>query len=218
MSTGDTNDMAARLRAVLPPWFPDDAPIANGVLAGLAAGLSFGYALIQFAKSQTRIATASGGWLDLIAWDYFSTRFLRRRGEADSSFRPRILKEILRPRQTRDAVTQALTDLTGRAPLIFEPWNPQDCGAYGAGTLGYSAGGCYGSLNCPSQIFITAYRPRGVGIPAVGGYAQGAIGYGSAGEYADMSLVTGPVTDAEIYATVEETVAAGVTAWTDITG
>jgi hypothetical protein len=215
MSTGDANDMLARLRATLPPWFPDDAPITNGVLAGLAGGLSFGYSLIQFAKAQTRIATMSGGWLDMAAWDFFGARFMRRRGEADASFKPRVLLELLRPRQTRAAISQALVDLTGAAPAIFEPWNPGDCGAYGY-AMGYGCAGCYGSLALRNQIFVTAVLADGPGIPNVGGYGVGMIGYGVAGEYVDLSQVTGPITNEEIYSVVAQTVAAGVTAWVDI--
>jgi hypothetical protein len=216
MSTGDQSDMLARLTAVIPPWFPDDSPITTGALSGIAAALAFGYSFIQFAKAQTRIATASGGWLDLIAWDFFGARFTRRQGESDASFQPRILSELLRPRQTRAAIVQVLVDLTGKTPVIFEPWNPGDCGAYGVGTSGYGCAGCYGSLALNNQIFVTAVRSTAEGIPNVGGYSQGPIGYGVAGEYVDQSQVTGAVTDADIYAAVAETIAAGVTAWVDI--
>jgi hypothetical protein len=217
VATGDSNDMLARIRATMPPWFPSDAPIYAGMLSGIAASLAFFYSLYLFAAAQTRIATASGGWLDLIAWDFFGARFTRRSGESDTSFRPRILDEILRPRVTRGAIVRALADLTGRAPLVFEPWNPQDAGAYGGPKIGYGVAGFYGSMKFTYQVFVTAYRPSGVGIPLVGGYGQGPSGYGLTGEYADLSLITGPVTDAEIYDTVARTVAAGVTAWTDIT-
>lgn len=216
MSTGDTNDMLARLRAVLPPWFPSPAPITDAALTGVAAGLAFGYSLIQFAKTQTRIATASGGWLDLIAWDYFGARFHRRTSEVDDVFRARIKAELLRPRQTRAAIAQALTDLTGTPPRIYEPWSTNDCGAYGVAGSGYGVAGCYGSLAFPNQAFVTAVRPPGLNIPNVGGYGQSDLGYGVRGEYVDQSQVTGPVTDADIYAEVANTEAAGVIAWTDI--
>jgi hypothetical protein len=215
MTTGDAADMQGRLVSTIPPWFPDNAPVEGGMLAAIGDALSFTYGAYTYAKAQTRIGTAFGAWLDLIAWDFFGARFLRRQGEADAQFQPRILDEILRPRQTRGAIAEALTDLTGVVPDIDEPWNPGDCGAYGIAT-GYGVGGCYGSLSLQYQIFVTAYLPAGPGIPFVGGYGGGLIGYGVAGEYADLSLMSGPVTDAQIYETVAETVAAGVTAWVAI--
>jgi hypothetical protein len=217
MATGDQADISARLKALLPPWFPDVAPIASAVVAGPAKVLTFAYDFIQFVRAQTRIATATGGWIDLIAWDYFGVRFMRRRGEADDSFQARILPEILRPRSTRVAITRMLTDLTGRAPVIREPWNPGDCGAYGNGTMAYSQAGCYGSLLLVNQVFVTSLRPLGAGIPSIAGYGTYGGGYGvGAMAYVDMSQIVGPVTDAEIYQRTADVIAAGVTAWEQI--
>ena len=220
MATGDPTDMLARLRGGLPPWFPDDAdaPIVGGALAGIAAVLAYIYGFIQFAKLQTRIATATGGWLDLIAWDFFGPGFLRRVQELDSPFSVRIIKEILRPRVTRAAIVLMLTDLTGRAPIIIEPWNTGDCGAYDVGTLAYDDAGCWGDVSMTCQILVTAYRPPGNCVPNVSGYDGYGGGYdtSAAFEYIDMSQVAGPVTDAEIYQRIAQTVAAGVTAWTAI--
>src|SRR5579862_5296427 len=105
MATGDVPDIVARLRSLLPPWFPPQgaAPIVDGVLTGIATLLSGIYGLIQYARAQSRIATASGAWLDLIAWDFFGSRFLRRTQETDASFIPRIRSELRRPRLTRAA-------------------------------------------------------------------------------------------------------------------
>jgi hypothetical protein len=219
MATGDTNDNVNRLRATLAPWFPDlsAAPVLNAVLTGIGDAFAFVYNYLQFAKLQTRIATATGGWLDLIGWDFFGSRFARRQGESDSSWQPRILQEILRPRQTRAAISLMLTQLTGRAPLIVEGWNTGDEGSYGTGDMGYGAGLGYGSLNYNDQVFITAYRQNSNGVPLVSGYGMVGGGYGVGSlSYIDLSQITGPITDAEIYARVQQTVAAGITAWVDI--
>lgn len=220
MAIGDTDNVIQRLRSVLPPWFPDPtkAPILTAILSGTADGFSFVFSYLQYAKLQTRIKSATGGWLDLIAWDYFGSRFRRRSGEADGVFKPRLLAELTRPRATRSAIIQAVQDLTGVAPLVFEPWNPADCGGYGIGTSGYGVAGCYGSLSFPNQLFITAVLAGGQGVPDIGGYGAGPIGYGVAGEYIDNNQITGAVTDADIYSTVAQTIAAGVTAWVDIVG
>lgn len=82
--------------------------------------------------------------------------------------------------------------------------------------------GCYGSLLLPAQVFVTAFRPNGSGIAQVAGYYgtgnhNGPGGYGvGAIEYGSTSMVEGQVTDAAIYATVNQARAAGVTAWVAI--
>jgi hypothetical protein len=218
MAKGDTSDISNRLRAALPPWFPDsaNAPILTAILNGIADGFAFIHDYLRFAKLQTRISTATGGWLDLIAWDFFGSRFTRRHGETDTSWQPRVLKEILRPRQTRAAISTALSDLTGRVPKIIELWNPADCGGYGVPQMGgYGTGpGCYGSLLFNNQVLVTAYRAPTQGIPNADGYGGYAGGYGAGTiEYGSLALVTGPITDAEIYARTQQTIAAGTTAW-----
>lgn len=214
-----SDDMLARLKSLVPGgWFASAlAPVRDAVFGGLADSLAKAHALLFVVKQQTRIATAYGWFLDLIAWDFFGSRFLRLKSETDDSWRTRIIKEILRPRQTRAAIAQALFDLTGRQPKIFEFWNPYDCGGYDIGTLAYDTAGCYGDLSLNNQIFVTAYRPAGEGVPYVSGYDSGASGYDVGdNEYVDLSWITAPVTDADIYAAVAGTVAAGVTGWTAI--
>jgi hypothetical protein len=73
--TGDQQDMLSRLRTVLPMrWFPDDAPILTGLLSGLASAWSWAHDLLQCVTAQTRIATATDIWLDIIAQDYFGNQ------------------------------------------------------------------------------------------------------------------------------------------------
>src|SRR5260370_36348429 len=117
-TTGTIADIVNRLRATLAPWFPDlpSAPVLNAVLTSQADQFAFIYQYLQFAANQTRIKTATGGWLDLIAWDYFGARFTRRINEPDASFASRILKGLLRPRQTRAAVSERLRGLVRTAP------------------------------------------------------------------------------------------------------
>jgi hypothetical protein len=85
----------------------------------------------MYAKAQLRIATASDGFLDVISADFFGTTLPRKTNESDAAFRNRIIINLFRERATRKAVTQVLTTLTGRAPLIVEPSRPADTGAYG---------------------------------------------------------------------------------------
>lgn len=184
MATGDAADFTARLRSVLPArWFPVTAsgetaqsPILDAVLTGLGTAWAALYDVRTYVRDQARIGTAYGTWLDFIASDFFGRAIRRQTNESDARFRARILRELLRPRATRAAVIRALTDLTGRAPGVFEPAFPPDTGGWGssgmtAGTgLGYGLAGGWGSLMLPYQAFITAYRPAGEGVANVMGF------------------------------------------------
>jgi len=217
MATGDQNDISGRIRALLPRWFPTVTPILDGLLAGPASALAFAYSLLSYARLQTRRATVSGGFVDMLAWDFFGPRFQRKRNEPDATFNARIGSEVFRPRATRAALTRALVDLTGNAPAIFEPARPGDAGGYGMAGGGYGCAGGYGSLLYPFQAFVTAYRPLGSGIPNVNGYGGGNGGYGvGAIEWADPSLIIGAVADADIYAAVDSVKPAATIIWTQI--
>lgn len=259
-------DMRQRLRGLLPrSWFGDgETPVLDAVLTGFAAPLTWAHALYTFVIAQARLATSSGVFIDLFALDYLGTRLPRRIGEPDAGYIGRITREILRPRNTRAAITQAVTDLTGIAPELREPWNPGDNGAwnrrmayagvaqaairvsgynaarsrYGRGTFAYatpraasggSAGaGHWGSLDMRNQILVRVRRGGG-GVATFGpcgAYNTGRMTWGGSpnaggtaspgrGFYVD-SAGQERVTDAEIYATIAATVAAGTVAWTHI--
>jgi hypothetical protein len=222
---GDQVDIIRRIRAVLPAgWFPDNTPILDTLLGALAQTWSTLYRTVGYAAEQTRIRSATGGWLDAIAEDFFGRRARRRRDEADDGFRNRILRRLLRERGTRVAVRQALLELTGREPIVFEPAFCHDTGAYGAGgstpsvpgyALGYGAVGGWGSLALPFQAFVTAYRP--IRSPGIGSTGWGAGGYNLAySAYANLDAVRGIVTDAEIYAAVADVMPVSTIAWTRI--
>ncbi len=215
MTTGDSADMLSRLKRVIPSrWFAYVAPLRDAVLGGLADQLAWVYSFIAFAKLQTRISTATGLFLDLIAFDYFGRHIRRRVNEIDAMFRARIKKELIRPRTTRDAMVQALTDLTGRAPIIFEPWSAADTGGYGIASA-YGVAGGYGNAQLQSQVFIAVYRPGLQGVPSIGGYGSPNGGYGvGASAYVGPSMIAGAVTDQDIYDTIEATKPTGVICWT----
>src|SRR5215469_8998697 len=221
---GDQADMAGRLRAVLPSrWFPDATPVLDGLLNGLGAGWAWAYGLLECVKAQTRIGTASGVWLDVIAQDLFGSRLMRRSGQSDAAFRVRVTQELFRERGTRAAVVTALQDLTGRAPVVFEPARTTDTGGYGSlpsdcSGSAYGVAGGWGSLNLPFQCFVTAYRPLGTGVANVSGWCMQAGGYGQGTiEYASLDMVQGQVTDSDIYAAVADVLPAATIAWTTIT-
>lgn len=214
---GDRADLALRLRETLPAqWFGDTTPVLDAVLAGLAESLAYTHRLIDYADHQTRILTATHGWLDVVAADFFGATLPRRPGQSDTSYRALIIANLFRERATRAGLTRVLRDLTGREPTVFEPWRPADTGAYGI-AAGYGAAGGYGSLALRHQVFVRALRPAGSGIPRVAGYGTPAGGYGAGRmQYASLGMLTDAVTEADIYEAVDRTMPAGSVAWVSI--
>jgi len=217
---GDAQDMLVRLQSVLPARWHGEAADGGGVLAAVLAGLAEGWAwlheLLGAVRAQTRIATATGRALDMIAVDYFGARVRRRRAQGDAAFRATILRELLRERATRPALHGALLDLTGRAPAVFEPRRPADTGGWGVG-CGYGAGGGWGSLLLPYQCFVSARRPLGSGIAVVNGWGGGSGGWGvGAGAWASLAMLEGQVTDADIHEAVATVLPVGAVAWVRI--
>lgn len=237
MATGDVPDIQARLRTLLPPWFPSSgqAPVIDGVLTGIAWLLSYIYGLIQYARAQSRIATATGAWLDLIAWDYFGARLGRQPGELDPALSARIRQELIRRRVTRSAIQTALQGLTGYPVRIIEPARPTDVGFYkvrGSGIEPIS----FWNVDTPScplrwsgrgvrgQFFIECVLPLvstlgNNALPAWGEYTINWMLRGTAGARASANslLERGGLTTASgaatVYSLINAMRAAGVIAW-----
>ena len=210
---GDLSDFVSRLWSTLPTrWFPDDTPVLSALLAGLSSAWSNLYTALASVQQQTRIATVTGDLLDGVSVDFFGTRLLRRPNEPDGVFRSRVQAALLREHGTRAALSAALASATGYMPKIFEPSRVTDTGAYNSGDLGYSVAGAWGSLNLPYQVFVVARRPTGSGIANI-------AGYGTAGPLAraDLSQITGQVTDADILDAVNGVMPTASTAWIYIT-
>lgn len=216
--TGDTSDMLARLKMVLPArWFADGTPILDALLTGFAAAWSGVYAVVTYVRAQTRIATATDIFLDIASTDYFGSALPRRAGESDANFSTRIQQNLLAPRATRASLVQMLTGITGRAPMILEPLNATDLGGYNTGMLGYGVVGAYGSRNLPFQFFVTAYRPATTAVSNAGGYNTGPGGYNRAPMlYAGATSYAGAASDADIYAAVASVLPTCGVAWTII--
>jgi hypothetical protein len=225
--TGDLTDIASRLRSVLPSrWFADSAPVLDTLLNGIASGWEYMHRLLRYAQSQTRMATASGIWLDLAAQDFFGAHFCRTPGQSDDVFRLIVRRNILRSLGTRSALRSALTDLTGRQPIIFEPRNTSDTGGYGSvgtqgsilgGGIGYGTSGGWGNLDSPFQCFVTVFRPHANGVANVSGWGFFAGGYGLGSlEYADTDIAHGYISDAQILEVLTWVKPAGSVVWAKI--
>ncbi|WP_024517085.1 hypothetical protein [Bradyrhizobium sp. Tv2a-2] len=220
--TGSSSNISERVFRVLPKgWFKWAAPIRNAIVGGLSDAASWCYGLIGYARAQTRLSTAYGVWLDVWAFDFLG-RYLVRNGAPDAAFRALIKATVLQERVTRKGMINAITALTGKAPIIFEPWNTYDTGGYSnakagqvCGQFGYGVGqGGYGSMVLPAQTFIQVDPGVGAGIPDVGGYGTGIMGYGvGASEYAGPTIEESGVTPAMIYDLINKTKPTGSTCW-----
>ena len=215
---GDLADMLSRIKQVLPArWFSDGSPILDAVLTGMGQAWAGIYTLLVQVQAQTRIATATGIFLDIASQDYLGGALPRRAGEADAAFSTRLRANLLAPRATRAGLVDAVTNLTGRSPLVFEPLNATDTGGYNVNT-GYGVAGGYGSMLMPYQFLVTVYRPNDLPANNAGGYGVGPGGYDMAPMfYASATELAGNVDDEEIYATVASVIPTSSIAWTKIT-
>lgn len=218
MVKGDLTDIAGRITAALPPWFGDSNPVLAALVSAFSAAWSFVFGLYVYAKAQTRITTASDGWLDLIGQDFFGAAMRRAPGQTDASMRARILANMFRERGTRAGMISVLTQLTGTAPTIFEPLRPADTGVYGGPLLGYSIAGGYGSMSLPFQAFVTVNFLPGIGTPQVAGYRIQTGGYSTPSrlEYASLSSVSDRASLNDIYAAIDAVKPVGTIIWTAV--
>jgi len=230
MAVGDQTNILGRLKSLLPfGWFPQgQTPVLDTALSGAAAALAWAYNLLTWTGQQMRLATSQGGMLDLFAYDYFGSNLPRLPNESDTAYAARIKAALLAPADTRGALINMLTALTGTPPLVFEPGHQADTGGIGTGYLGWTSGpGGWGSLALPYQLFVVAYRPisppvgaaqrqgwgniaAGISF-AIGGWGKLLMGYTS------PSAAAGLVTDAMIYRQIAAIMPAGVIAWVYIT-
>lgn len=231
MATGDAEDMAVRMAAVLPSrWFPSllEAPVLLGLLTGIGTAWSYCYDLLAYARAQARIGTATGVFLDMAAADFFGLALRRRSEEADDAFRDRIEGNLLQEQGTRAAVIAAVSAVATATTTVFEPMLPADTKGYGGwiaptagGGYGYGTTGLgYGSLSRPAQFLVDVRRS------ATSAQLSGIIGYGGAGEtgipggygtgqiaYGTIALVEDDTSAADIAAAIAATLPAGTIAW-----
>jgi len=210
--TGDQGDIESRIETYLPRgWFGDltQAPIIGGLIAGMASVFAVMYLLIMFFWAQTRLDTSSGGWIDIWAYDFLGNSLPRKPNESDASYIARIKIAIFQPKATRPAMFQTLTQLTGRAPIIFEPARPFDTGCMGAntGVASFCGVSRMGSIAAPFTCLITAFRPLVSGGSAGAAYCNAAVWSALAtplshGYTGSLSQETTAASDADIFAAI----------------
>lgn len=206
---GDITDLAARLKAQIPvSWFKS-SPKFDATLQGPAWALSTIYSQITYAALQTRIATATDGYLDLIANDFFGTNLPRLTNETDGAYRTRILANLFVKGPTRANMSAVLTLITGRTPDIFEPSNTNDSGGWDGAFYWDTGVGKWGAP-MPYQSFVTAYRPL-TNAQSLGELDSWRWSWDSYGAWSDQQITS--ITDAAIIAAVESTRMTGSIVW-----
>jgi hypothetical protein len=216
---GEVDYEANRIFSLMPAgWFGDAPPFVSALIYGFAAINAFLFSLISYAKLQTRIKTATDGFLDLIALDFFGYTLVRKSGQTNDSFRNTIIANLFRERGTRKSITSVIKDITGTTPEIFEPSLPKDTGGYGLAVCGYGAAGRYGSLSLPYQSFVTVTKPKVATIPLVAGYRVpvGAYSTNSRIKYSSLSEMPSSASDADIYQAIESVRPSGTVIWVRI--
>ncbi|MBB3174986.1 hypothetical protein FHR90_002833 [Endobacter medicaginis] len=146
-----SSQMQARMRAVLPSgWFAErgadpvsPTPVLDAVLAGQATAWVAIFAQLQAVFAQTRLASASGGHLEMISADFFGPALGRGAGESDDAYRARIRAALLPTRATRDALALTLSTLAQIDWRIVEPSRTADTGVI-SNAAGMNAAGGYG--------------------------------------------------------------------------
>ncbi len=179
MATGDQLDIFRRLKRNLVQWFGKNTitnsaqtsatPNLDALLFGLAKTESYIYSLITDLNLQTRIRTATGNNLDYISKDYLGTTLPRRAGESDTSFRNRILANLVQERATKAAMIAILTKLTGIAPTVIEGFDTGDTYAFDQNFYFDQNTGGYG-WSKPYTAIIYATIPAPILTPFFGGY------------------------------------------------
>jgi hypothetical protein len=238
MATGDSNDILTRVKMLIPfRWFSWVAPLRDAVLGGLSDSTAWCYSWLVYIKQQSRIATSTGPFLDLISYDFLG-RHLPRGQMNDSLYRTRIMATILQERVTRKGMINAVNMIIGSNPIVFEPWNTGDAGAWTGGSFkcpnfAWGIIGGWGSTDLPAQCFLNLTRSTFSGVPNVGGWSStgNLSGLGSWSNATGSNVTpSGPggggieligpntsqigVTDQMIYDTINTTRPTGSICWT----
>ena len=221
---GGELDVYNRLIAQLPlEWWGISHANLDTILAAFVDTGSFHYSQYLYVVLQTRIKTATDINLDIISSDYLGDELPRRVGELDESFRTRILATLIQEKATRRGMINAIYNLTGIKPVIFEPWNPTDTGGYNDyQALAYNTVGTYGSGSFAYQAFIDVYVGPFDGMASYGGYNSYTTGgYNVFGGdatlwYGGASIQTTIISDFDIYKIINLVKVYGTVIWTKI--
>lgn len=145
-------DEATRLRRMLPEsWFPqseDDSPVLGAILHGLSTVFKTARDLLNSVIPEMRLTTATGGFLEMFAHDFFDDRMRRRTFSNggflfDEMYRSRIKFYLFPLKGTIPALVAAVNMESGQnpyiitepSPVIVELRRPMHTGAYASLTV-----------------------------------------------------------------------------------
>lgn len=220
----DADGFAARLVGLTPAqWSSNAAKTPGGTLYALMKSLGGNMAAnesgLLYAQQSTYIQTATGAALDLAAQDFFGSAIFRQPGESDASLRARLMANLLLPAATTEALSAALTSLTGVVPRIILPWSPADTGAWGlfywdvdTPVTPFRWTGVY-----PYQGFIESPLPASsvtFGNNPIPCYDDGFYWDVAGGAFADLVFTGGGVN--ALYDTINAVKPEGVGAWVKV--
>jgi hypothetical protein len=212
------------IRLVPRTWFSDVARKIGGrfyaLMAGFGEGAAFIYQAIQTLRANSRLLTTQDiAVLTLFSRDFFGGTLPFLAGETPDQYRRRILARMFLPGGTREGIRRSVYNLTGLSPVLIEPWNPNDCGAWDVGPWGYDVAGAWGDPTLPWTGFARIQRPTSVasnGQPYAYAYDAGYAGYDTPlGDFADLQPLS-TIPDSQLYAAVDGAKAIGTTVWVQL--
>lgn len=224
--TPESISVQNRITMVLQPlqWWSNPALIRDAIIGGISDALGHAYSLLPYAIQQTRLLTSTDFWIDLWAYDYLALTCQRLSGEPDSAYAPRVSDAVSQVRVSRPGMIESITDLTGVAPIIFEPFNGGDTGGWNI-ACGWDTAGAWGSAILPAQVYmIVQMSGVGVGVANIGGWSHGVgssatpsiLGWNTVGAWISMEEISGQVTEQDILDCINNTKPEGVTVWVQI--
>jgi len=206
------------------PWTSQAARMPGGVLYAMmgacAANLQMINDFLTYGFDFCRLDTCEGDQVDIYADDFYGVGGLpRKTGESDASYKQRIQAGLFIPYTTREAFTQAITQLTGIAPRLISPWIAGQTAAYDWYSYydiddeAYPA--LYGDSSLSYQAFVIADLPPATGseqATAIWGYDAGAAYDIYTGTYWNLQAANF-TSQADLDALINRIKAFGITIW-----
>jgi hypothetical protein len=138
-SPGPQDVVTSELISLVPEsWTEGRAKQRGGnfwlIISMIAQTIGWAREAVINSRKQLRLMTATGNYLDRFGRDYFGSepgiRLPRKSGEADNTYRHRVMAEILREKVTIQGVIQSVQELTGGSVGVFEPFDAVTAAAW----------------------------------------------------------------------------------------
>jgi hypothetical protein len=98
------------------------------LFSALSSQIAFMLSEMQYALDAMRMQTETSPELDLASEDYLGSALPRPPGMSDATFYALIQANLFKKVATRSALIALITQVTGSAPRLIEPWCPGDTG------------------------------------------------------------------------------------------